>query len=82
MMTKQDYVKFAEMIAERKSINIRASKNESDNSMLTYAYGYDLALTQITDDMIKLFSDDNPNFDAERFNQYIDKRVKQLTSHH
>lgn len=72
-MTKKDYVKFADMIAENKAnIDLRT------NNDAEFSCGMIHMLATIRDEMIQLFKSDNPNFDASRFNDYIENKVKQI----
>ena len=74
MMTKKDYIKFADMIAERKSMLHRTFTHDADENA-------QFIMDFVQMDMIRVFEADNPNFDEVRFNQYIDKRVEQLSHH-
>lgn len=51
--------------------------------ILKYAIGDNIMMTKKDyikfADMIALFESDNPNFDADRFNSYIDKKVESLS---
>lgn len=72
MMTKKDYIKFADMIAQAKSDAIWFEKNQD------YLAQRMFQISLIQDDMIALFKSDNPNFDETRFNEYIERKVKSL----
>ena len=68
-MTKKDYIKFADMIAERKAIKDNPPMLETVRQA---------ELNSIQSELINIFESDNPSFDADRFNQYIDNRVKSI----
>ena len=72
MMTKKDYIKFADMIAKME-VEFYEYMDES-----RFDAGYTMATKHIKERMIQLFKSDNPNFDENRFNQYIENKVKSL----
>ena len=76
MMTKKDYVKFAELIA-REYVKQHTLKNR-DSSNCKYSC-HIRQIDSIKNRIIALFESDNLDFDADGFNAYIDKRVKELT---
>jgi hypothetical protein len=87
MMSKKDYTKFAEMIAKRR-YRIERQKDYKDSLVQSYQYhvGFEdclnwmeFELGQLYSDMIDIFQSDNPSFDANRFNDYIEKRVEELS---
>ena len=67
MMHKKDYIKFSELFAKRMNESIEDSPNSWT------------AICFIKDDIVELFKQDNPNFDADRFNAYIEKRITELS---
>ena len=75
MMTKKDYVRFADMIAENK---IRLNHEIENNSASNISLGFKVCLDNFTNSMIQLFQSDNPNFNASRFNNYIENKVKKI----
>lgn len=86
-MSKKDYIKFAEMIAKRR-YKIQRQKDYKGSLVQSLAYhiGFDdclnwveFELDEMYSDLIDLFISDNPAFDARRFNDYIDKRVNELS---
>ena len=62
MMTRKDYKLFAEMIR-----NLKNSENHDalDNGL--GLYGYNRAIEDMASELVKLFADDNSNFDSDRF---------------
>ena len=61
-MTKKDYIKFAEVLAQRYE---------------------DMSSDQYTVDVIRkrleeIFIEDNPNFNTQKFTDYINKRIKEI----
>lgn len=85
-MTKKDYIKFADMIAkqrakEEKAYNQYYEKTKMINvatSSDAYYEGRDDVLHEMINKIIELFKQDNPAFDEDRFNQYIEQKVKSL----
>jgi hypothetical protein len=70
-MTKKDYVKFADMIAERKAFIIAMTHDQ-------FYIGYDSAIFDVQWFITDIFKSDNPSFDSDRFNQYIDNKVESI----
>lgn len=70
MMHKKQYIQFADMIAEHMSYLISLNVQIDAVSELQSIQG----------DLIRIFKADNPNFDEDVFNQYIEKRVR-INSH-
>jgi hypothetical protein len=70
-MTKKDYIKFAKMIAEQK-FNVM-TYGES-----MYADGFRACLDDIKNDLIAIFESDNPSFNVDKFNDYIDNLVQNM----
>lgn len=63
-MTKKDYIKFAELLKFHKP-TMDEGKNIPEDVLEMYE--------KIKYSIIKLFENDNPNFDSSRFIDYINK---------
>jgi len=79
-MTKKDYIKFADMIAELKkdSLDRQNAWGYHTEEDTAYNNGCIDMLDDTKQHMLRLFESDNPNFDASRFNNYIENKVKQI----
>jgi hypothetical protein len=62
-MTKKDYVKFAQMFKTK----MDATQQALDSGAGERATGYSMAIYDIAGDMARIFADDNPLFDSDRF---------------
>ena len=67
-MSKKDCIKFAMLIAKYRSESVSAGMPQS---VLDTIESMQL-------DMINIFESDNPSFDADRFNQFVNDEVKKI----
>jgi hypothetical protein len=64
-MTKKDYIKAAKMVSERRRDAQSTSRAIGPKQRL---YEENVS-TEMEDDFVRLFSNDNPRFDENRFRQ-------------